>query len=445
MVNDALLLSWAVDKITVSFIARYLIRFPLSLPPISPSYFYLFAIAALSIALGIQIIVLPWLVVDYLSLNSVWVGWVQAAVLIPNLLLLLAGGVTADKGKGMQWLVPLLSINIVIHLVLAFIIQKLWLSLPILISYAALLGMSNAFVQPWREYWVKAIYDNTRISNTNSQDESLQQWIAKSSLCLYGGQAIGVLLASLSDNWGIAAVLVIQVCMIAIAALSFSQLLVRLPLKSATHRQSSPASLLAGFQTVWSLPALRSLIAIVAFNGFFHIGVFIVALPLLVQYVYGLTIDFYSGLQLTFVLGTIATTVLVICKGALDGPGRRVIFSLLYGGVILLALSAKPTIAGLFILLFSWGVVVGISSNMGRSVMQALAPEVSRGRIIAFYQLALFGSAPLGALFAGYAVQWWGVLTLLKISGIASLCIFATTLLTRSLWDVEVSSSPANE
>jgi MFS family permease len=75
---------------------------------------------------------------------------------------------------------------------------------------------------------------------------------------------------------------------------------------------------------------------------------------------------------------------------------------------------------------------------MGRSILQSLAPEHCRGRIISLYQLALFGFAPLGALFAGYAIHWWGVIELLKISAIASLVMFMGLMATRALWEVEV-------
>ncbi|MFT5419293.1 MAG: MFS family permease [Candidatus Endobugula sp.] len=410
----------------------------------SPSSFYLLGISALALALGVQIILLPWLVVDYLSLTSVWVGWVQAAVLIPNLVLLLVGGVMADQGKGLPWLLPLLIVNMLIHAGLAIVIYSSWLNIFLVVCYASLLGVTNAFIQPWREYLLK---QTSYASGPVLCAEDLQKFIAKSSLCLYAGQALGVALASFMDSLGVEVLLWIQVIMVAIAVLSFWYLRKRLAdqytasdiVVDELHANSSGQQLLlAGLTEVWKLPALRSLIAIVAFNGFFHIGVFIVALPLLVRQVYGETVDFYSGLQLAFVLGTIATTLIVIYRGFLDAPGRRIIFGLLYGGVILLALSARPTLTGLFMLIFCWGVVVGVSANMGRALVQSLAPEASRGRIISIYQLALFGFAPLGALFAGYAIELWGVLVLLKICGIASLLIFALTLTTRALWEVEL-------
>ena len=76
----------------------------------------------------------------------------------------------------------------------------------------------------------------------------------------------------------------------------------------------------SSWREMWHLPALRSLLFIVAFNGFFHIGVFIVALPLLVQQVYGESVVYFSGLQLAFLAGTIVMTVVVIIKKGLIHP-----------------------------------------------------------------------------------------------------------------------------
>ncbi|ODS24488.1 hypothetical protein AB835_03330 [Candidatus Endobugula sertula] len=390
---------------------------------------YLLGITSLSVALGIQIILLPWLVVDHLALGALWVGWVQLAVLIPNLLLLLVGGMIADQGKGVRYLVPLLIFNSILHVILAILIYQQWLGILLLITYAVLLGISNAFVQPWREYILNSIkYDQ------------LQKRIAKSSLCLYGGQAIGVALTSLMGKVGAEILLFIQLFFVLLAVIFMWRLIALLTIQPSGYSNRRPvtrqALLRSGLRDIWSFSALRSLIVIVAFNGFFHIGVFIVILPLLVRQVYGGAVDFYSGLQLVFVIGTIVSTSVIIYRQPLHNPGSRIIFSLLYGGIILLALSAKPTVAGLFGLIFLWGIVVGISSNMGRTILQSLAPEALRGRMIAIYQLALFGSASLGALFAGYMIEIIGVLNVLTLSGFTSLLFFIATLLTRSLWNV---------
>lgn len=412
----------------------------------TPHFFYLFAVAALSVALGVQLILLPWLVIDELSLSSVWVGWVQAAVLIPNLLLLLLGGLSADR-DGVRYLWLVLVVNGLLHGALAYIIHSHWLSIVLLLVYAGALGVINAFVQPWREYLLHQVNHHSE----NSRGHGLQSLVAKSSLCVYIGQAVGVVLSSAMDVIGSEQLLLIQLCLVGVAILGFYRVQSLLSpfavneVDNATdgkhaRNPSIIGRLKTSWQEMWCLPALRSLLCIVAFNGFFHIGVFIVALPLIVQQVYGQSVMYFSGLQLVFLLGTIVTTLVVLLKKGLDSPGRRVIFGLLYGGVILLSISAKPTVTGLFVLLFFWGVVVGVSANMGRTILQSMAPDHCRGYIISLYQLCLFGFAPLGALFAGYAVQWWGVMDLLQVSGIASLLMFAALMGVRALWDVETTS-----
>ncbi|MGS2717621.1 MFS transporter [Eionea flava] len=415
----------------------------------TPHFFYLFALSALSVALGIQLILLPWLVIDELSLSSVWVGWIQAAVLIPNLLLLLLGGLSADR-DGVRYLWLVLLVNGLLHGMLAYIIHSHWLSIVLLLGYAGALGITNAFVQPWREYLLHQVNHHSE----SHSDDGLPSLVAKSSLCVYIGQAAGVFLSSTMDIIGSEQLLLIQLCLVGLSIFGFyrvQHLLSSLAVnkidnntggKNALSHRSQPIIelLKTSWEEMWCLPALRSLLCIVAFNGFFHIGVFIVALPLIVQQVYGQSVIYFSGLQLVFLLGTIVTTLAVIFKKGLDSPGRRVIFGLLYGGVILLSISAKPTIVGLFVLLFFWGVVVGVSATMGRTILQSMAPDHCRGYMISLYQLCLFGFAPLGALFAGYAVQWWGVMDLLKVSGIASLLMFAALMGVRALWDVETTS-----
>lgn len=397
----------------------------------SPIIPYLSGITFLSIALGIQIVLLPWLVVDHFELGSTWLGWLQAATLFPHLLLLLQGGVLADKNQGLRWFLPLLLGVMVLHILLTLLLWLGDLSIFLLLGYAALLGSLNALMQPWREYFLKQL-----------QPEGLQQIVAKSSLCLYGGQAIGAILSSQMNVLTPAGLTTLQFFSVLFAVVCLYRPIKTLKTEKRSKEvaHSSGVMLKQGLKEVWQLSAIRSLIAIVGFNGFFQIGVFIVALPLLVTQVYGQSVDFFSGLQLVFVLGTLTTSLVVVYRRFLSDPGRRVIFGLLYAGVILLALSGRPTPFGLFMLVYLWGAVVGVSTAMGRSLLQSLAPEASRGRMIAIYQLALFGCAPLGALCAGYIIEHWNVLMLLKAGGVASLIAFGAMLLTRSLWEAQVES-----
>ena len=399
---------------------------------VKPFRLYLLAIFLLSVVMGLQIIAVPWLALDYLGLSPVAVGFVQAAVLVPNMLLLILGGVSADRGVFRRRWFCILAIYGVLHGLLLLLLSQQWLSLASLLVYSVLLGGITAFMQPFKDYLIGLF-----------AQEHLQTAIAKQRLCQYLGQLVGVALATPLYLWRVESLPVVQ-CVLVLLIFSvffvfwqcYSQLLNQHDLKPV-NEPLSWALFCSGFNCCWRSPILRGLIAIVAVSGFFHIGVFVVALPLLAKGVYVGEVGFYSVLQGLFIAGTIATTLLVVVRGQLDAPGRRVIFSLLYTGLILLGLSAGPTQYGLMCLIFLWGVTVGISANLGRAILQSEAMAEYRGRAISIYQLALFGCAPLGAFFAGIGTQYWGVLVVLKISAIASFVAFMAMFFTRSLWDLE--------
>ncbi len=382
--------------------------------------------------MGLQIIAVPWLAVDYLELSPFFVALVQAAVLIPNVFLLIFGGISADRGTLLGKFLCLLIIYGLSHIYLFVVLDQVWLSFSLLLVYALLLGCVAAFIQPLKDYLVGSL-----------AKDNLQATIAKNNLCQYSGQALGIILASPLYLYSLELLPLLQILLIIVAGFCFYLLRASLVSNNnsietyQTTKKPSYSSLFSGFKSCWESKVLRSLIAIVVVNGFFHVGVFVVALPILAKQIYVEDVSFYSLLQCLFILGTVATTVLVIVRGQLDSPGRRVIFSVLYAGLILLGLSAGPTQYGLMFLIFLWGVVVGVSSNLGRAILQSQALLAYRGRVISIYQLALFGCAPLGSLFAGFAIESWGVLYLLKISAIASFIAFFATFFTRALWDIE--------
>ncbi|MBX2809633.1 MAG: MFS transporter [Cellvibrionaceae bacterium] len=397
---------------------------------------YLAGLVFLSAALGVQIVLLPWLAIDYLALSSTAVGVVQTAVLLPNLLLLLIGGVYADRGKPLLIFKYILSVYGLVHGLLLLLLVNAGLSLWWLLVYALLLGMVNGFAQPCKEYLLSLV-----ASADSVEEADVQATIAKASIAQYAGQALGILLASQLYTGYVNNLPLLQLVFLACAFGCIVGLKRVLAGAMAPVKQQGFAldwrQCLSGLDYCWRSTLLRTLLAIVCVNGFFHIGVFLVALPLLTKQIYSGDAGLYGLLQCLFVFGSVTTAIVVIYRRQLDAPGRRFLFALLYGGIVLLALSAQPTPYGVMILLFLWGLVVGISATMGRTIVQTQVADAFRGRVISVYQLALFGFAPLGALVAGVFIDIWGVLALLRCAGIVSLVVFALSLLTRELWAVD--------
>ncbi len=381
--------------------------------------------------MGSQIVLLPWLAVGELHLSASQVGWVQSAVLLPGVVLMLVGGALADRRGAMTFLPWLYATVMLCHVCMLWLVAREALMLPVLLLYALTLGVCQAFIQPLRDKVLP------RFMGTSG---SLQSSVVQVSLCVYIAQALGVAIAGQLSRLGVAGVLAIQASALLVCAGVFWQLLRVSPPATqpadneAVAGESVGNAIGSGFGFVMRHRVLRHLILLVGFNGFMHIGVFVVALPLLARDIYQQDALYFSSLQLLFVVGNVTATLALLKRGQVEYPGRSVLFCLLYAGIIMVAIGAKPTSTGLFMLVFAWGVVAGISSSLGKSLLQQQVEERFRGRALSIYQLALFGAAPLGALACGYAMHYWGALMLFKVGGGMSLVLFGLYLCSRSMW-----------
>lgn len=375
--------------------------------------------------MGCQFVVLPWLAVGELKLEADQVGWVQSLSLLPGVLLLLLGGAVADRDSS-RWFLPLFYLLLAaIHGAMAWLLAIEGLSLWWLLLYALMLGVFSAFIQPLRERLLPILL---------TPEQRIQRSVVIMSLCLYVAQAIGVAFAGQFDRFGAQTVLLGQVLCLLVAAILFFVLALT---SQPQQKPKSSQSLLEVVGYVWRERVLRDLVLLVGFNGFLHIGVFVVALPLLARDGYQQGAVYFASLQLCFVLGSIAATLGLLKRGPAQYPGRSVLFCLLYTGMLMIAIAAKPTLNGLFGLVFLWGVVAGVAASLGKGLLQQQAPEAYRGRILSIYQLSLFGAAPLGALVCGYLVNSLGAWLLFQVVGYTSAAIFVVFCFSRPMWQVE--------
>jgi MFS family permease len=80
------------------------------------------------------------------------------------------------------------------------------------------------------------------------------------------------------------------------------------------------------------------------------------------------------------------------------------------------------------ILLFFYGIVQVSGSSTLNGLVQELAPEDMRGRIVALFGFTFRGGSPLGALLLGYSVTWFGPAVAISASLIGMSLLCATLL-----------------
>ncbi len=368
---------------------------------------------------------MAWLAVGVLRLPAGQVGWVQAAVFLPNVLLILyAGGFSDRKLAAAVSMYANLAVALT-HGVACAAYLLGYLNFQTLILYALVLGAGNAFVQTAREKLV-----------LQTGGGQIHRVISIAGVCQFAAQALGMALVSFSDRWGVEWLLALQGSACLAAAVLYGALarLTRVP--GGDQGPTFSRSLTAVLAAAWASLPMRHTLILVGFNGAMHLGFFIVVLPLIARDIMGFTSFEYSFLQLTFVIGSVVAHTWMLYK-AVQYPGQNILFCLLYSGVIGFALSGGPTIAGLYALIFLWGCVAGISANLSRLVVHSIVPDAVHGRSMALYQFVLIGMAPVGAVLAGYLVTHGSVWLALKVMAWASIMLFGLFMLSRSLWRVK--------
>lgn len=377
-------------------------------------------------SMGMQVVLMAWLAAGVLRLPAGQVGWVQASVFLPNVLLILyAGGFSDRKSAAVISMCANLFVALT-HAAACVVYLLGYLDFYSLVLYAVLLGAGNAFVQTAREKLVIL-----------AGGGHVHRVISIAGVCQFAAQALGMALVSFTDRWGAEWLMALQGAACLCAAILYG-MLSRLSYGIDPKTVSiSSRSLTGVFADAWASLPMRHTLILVSFNGAMHLGFFIVVLPLIARDIMGFTSFEYSFLQLTFAVGSVIAHTWMLYK-TVHYPGQNILFCLLYSGVIGFALSAGPTIAGLYVLIFLWGCTAGISANLSRLVVHSTVPDSVRGRSMALYQFALVGMAPVGAVMAGYLVTYSSVWLALKVMGSASVVLFGLFMLSRSLWSVKI-------
>lgn len=372
--------------------------------------YYLGGLGSSAVAMGLQVVVFPWLVVGVLHEPADRVGLAQMAVMLPNLLFILMGGALSDN-RHLGTYVSNLYLVYMLPFGLMFVAAVAGhLNYQILIIFGIGYGVITAFLQPARESLLVQVCG-----------DSLQQSVAQSTFVQFGAQSVGFLLIGLFDHVGLSALLVIQIAMFGIAAWCIRRSQPR-GVGLSGGRHDARQSIWSGLRAVWRHPRLLPLMVIVGATGFIGFGAYLVAMPLIAREVYQAGAGFYAGMQLCFALGVLLSNFIYMrLVGGFRRPGRVLLMSLFSRGLIMVVIGSHVSAYALFPLVVVWGMFSGISISLGRVMTHSEAPESHRSRIVSIYQLALLGTAPLGAWLCGEMIAMWGVLEVFVLLGLAIL------------------------
>jgi MFS family permease len=114
--------------------------------------------------------------------------------------------------------------------------------------------------------------------------------------------------------------------------------------------------------------------------------------------------------------------------------GRALILAHGVGVVALAALALPMQFTTALVLVYFWGASGGVAMSMARTIMQELATDQVRGRVMAFFSVSFMGAGPVGALLSGTLVHAVGVHNTLLIVSVVMAVVLAWAGVATALW-----------
>ncbi len=409
--------------------------------PGAEAKWYMLGHAAHFFAVGIQGVLVPWLVAIALDETPERVGIAQMFAMLPMLLFVMAGGVTADRSELRGLLARLQLFMAIPALTLAVVIAFGGLSYWVVIAYVGVISTAGAWIVPARDSIL------TRIA-TRSMGGAIPRAVAMATSAQFVAQVAGMMTAAAAGAIGAVPFLVSQAFLVATAAFTSTRLEVSPPApRDADHQHSRFKEMMEGMARTWADPDIRAVMILMGLGGVFYIGVFMVVFPLLARDAYGggsLEISLFTT---AFFGGIGASSFILTMLPPIHRQGRAIMLAMCAGSIIMTLVHFHPPFWAVLLLVLLWGLSAGVSMSTARAIVQARAPDSHRGRMLAAFQLAMMGGGPIGSILAGYAASIFGLFDAILIPPACMVVLWLSVFFFTGLWksQAEVPAPQAAE
>lgn len=350
-----------------------------------------------------------WLVLE-LTGSGTWLGIVAALQFLPLLLLAPWGGLVADRVDKRrlitvtQILAGLLALAL--GAVTALGVVEVWMVCALALG----LGVVTALDNPARQSFVVEMVGPDDVPNA----------VTLHSILVNAARAVGPAVAGvLIAVVGIAAAFFVNAAsyVFVVAALTAMD---PSGLRRAIPAARGAGQLREGFRYVWRTPVLRSSLLLLAVAGMFAYE-FVVTLPVFARFVLHGDASTLGLLNTAFGAGAVAGGLATARLGVptprtLAGAG--VVF-----GALLLATSAAPSLEVAAVCLAVAGAASIRFLAVGNSLLQLHAGAEYRGRVMALWAVAFFGTTPIGGPIVGWVTEVAGARAGLALGGAATLAV----------------------
>ncbi len=393
---------------------------PAALPGRADFPWYLASSGLALAAMTLQGFLIQWLLVFHLQTDAMRFGFSRALMELPPILLLLLGGMYADRADGRRMLLLISCAACLPPLAVAATLGHLgyW----VVIAFGAVMAALQSAGDPARAAMLNRV-TRMDIQRTVTAMTVVTTFVAMGAFWI-GGRV---------ESLGLANVLVIQAGLFALSAGAIGRLP---PLPPA----SGSLDLRRGLRALWQTPVARNVIGINFVSALFNAGAYIVVMPLLVREVYAADAAFLAAMMMAFTIGSSGSNVLLFLFMPLARPGRVFLAMQLTRAAILAMLWYEPPVWLFFALICAWGANMGITSTLVRTTVQETAPAAHRAKILAVLLASFLIASPISALTLGLVAGMTGVQSGLLLGIVISVGIFVVGVLSSGLWHFESPS-----
>jgi len=376
-----------------------------------------------------QQVAMSWLVYR-LTGSALLLGTVGFMTQIPAFIVAPVAGVLADRVDRRRMLFITQGLSMAEALLLAALTLTGHIQVWHIMVLSLFLGIVNAVDIPVRQSFLLDMVEN-RADLGNAI--ALQSSLFNSSR-LVGPSLAGLLIARVGEG----------VCFLVNAA-SYGAILYALLAMRLTCAPRARADtrildgLKEGFTYTFGFLPTRSILVFLGVMSLMG-SPFVVLLPIFARDILGGGPGTLGFLTTGIGIGALGAAGYLASRPSVRGLSRVIVYaSLLFSAaLIVFAFSRNLWLSWLMLLTAGFGMMAHMASS--NTILQTLADDDKRGRVMSFYTVSIMGAAPLGSLMAGWVASSIGAPNAVALGGVC--CLIGTGLFIRHLPQVKKEIRP---
>ena len=336
---------------------------------------------------------------------------------LPILLFTLLGGVIADRQDRRRLLLTSQYVQMTAAFILAGLVFADAVRIWHVLALSVLTGLAQAFGGPAYQSLLPSLVSKEHVPNA----------IAFNSIQFNLARVIGPLIAGVAlAAFGMVACFGLNgLSFLAVIAAILSMRIKHVP---PTTRTALHQELKSGFTFVRTHQSLVSL-AVLGFAATFLGNPLLTFLPLFARNVFHGDVTQYTHLMAFAGAGAVTGALVAAWLGKFRHMGRTVLTIQIALGALITAFALSRLFWINAVLLFACGAGMVMVFSTLSSLVQLIAPNEMRGRVMSIYMVAFRGGMPLGSLVGGWLANMTNAPAVLTVNGVLFSLVAAWFLL----------------